>query len=88
MQLSNSTLTTIKAAARSPRLRWWQLSLRTLLALVTLAAVTAFFHEPISAWADQTWRAVVSRPGSAATPTACGSSALSRLRHGVGGIAP
>ena len=55
MRLSNSVLTTMKSAAR-PRLRWWQLSLRTLLALVTLAGVVAFFHEPISAWAATTWQ--------------------------------
>jgi hypothetical protein len=57
MRVPQSTLTAMKAVARPRlRLRWWQLSLRTMLALVTLAGALAFFHEPISAWATSTWQ--------------------------------
>jgi hypothetical protein len=67
MGIPQSTLTAMKAAAR-PRLRWWQLSLRTLLALVTLAGALAFFHEPISAWAESTWQSWFPEPVPAPPP--------------------
>lgn len=45
----------VVAARSQPKLRWWQLSLRTLLAFFTLAAVAAVFHEPIGAWTREAW---------------------------------
>jgi hypothetical protein len=56
MQVPDSTLTRMRASAAGPRLRWGQLSLRSLLALVTLAGTVAFFHEPIAAWTKETWQ--------------------------------
>jgi hypothetical protein len=57
MQLPVSTIHKMHAsAAARTRLRWGQLSLRSLLALVTLAGVLSFFHEPIGAWAKDTWQ--------------------------------
>jgi hypothetical protein len=56
MTVPESTLSQMKAAAVHRRLRWWQLSLRSMLALVTLAGGIAFFHEPIGAWAKSTWQ--------------------------------
>lgn len=59
MHLPKSTLDKMQAGARNtvarPRLGWGQLSLRSLLAVVTLAAMLAFFHEPIGAWVRRTW---------------------------------
>ena len=69
MSISGSTLSEMSAAAR-PRLRWWQLSLRTLLALVTLAGVISLFHEPIAAWAKDTWQRWFPEPAATAPPPA------------------
>ena len=55
MRISLTARNLMKSAAAGRRLRWWQLSLRTLLTLVTLAGVLSFFHGPISAWASSTW---------------------------------
>lgn len=60
MHLPKSTLDKMQASAHStaarPRLGWGQVSLRSLMALVTLAAMLAFFHEPIGAWVKDTWQ--------------------------------
>ena len=67
MAISTSTVAKMRSAAR-PRLRWWQLSLRTLLALLTLAGVAAFFHEPIAAWGKTTWERWFAEPLPPAQP--------------------
>lgn len=57
MHLPDSTIQKLHASATArSRLGWCQLSLRSLLALVTLAGVLSFFHEPIGAWAKDTWQ--------------------------------
>jgi uncharacterized membrane protein YcjF (UPF0283 family) len=57
MSIPDKSLSRMRVVAvrSQPKLRWWQLSLRTLLALLTLAAVAAFFHKPIGAWTREAW---------------------------------
>ena len=52
MNLPPNIVDGLRQASRKPRLRWWQLNLRTIFVLVTLASIAAFFHKPLQPLVD------------------------------------
>ena len=69
MRLPIGTIQRLKAAARPPRMRWWQMSLRTLFLLTAVFAVLACFWQPLATMAEGIWEVWFPSPPP---PHACG----------------
>lgn len=68
MQVPQSTLTKMAAGTRPARLRFWQLSLRSLFVLLTATGALALFHQPIAAFGQSVWRSWFPDPVQPAPP--------------------
>jgi hypothetical protein len=56
MHLPPQLLQRLDTAATPRRLRWWQLSLRTLLVFMVVCAVLSLFARPLWAWGMEIWQ--------------------------------